>query len=183
MILSLFCSDLIYLFGCFIIDITYKHNKPVLNRNLFKQLSKKTFFLIALPLFIFSLVKVILIIIEECSFFIKHIEHINNKGVNITGTSNSSYIDHTNTRFGELNYSPFLVLGLICFMKNIKGNVENYNDYSNYIVNKKYNKKYSIYDPRAINGVSQGIQNIGKFSLLRFTVWIRHQLPQIMDMY
>ena len=44
-----------------------------------------------------------MIIIEECSFFIEHIEHIRGQE-NTTDISNSTYIDQENTKFGELDY-------------------------------------------------------------------------------
>ena len=105
------------------------------------------------------------------------------------------------TKFGDLSFSPFLFLGILCFFKKIVTNILSYNKYLKNVENNRFSinggelrreisnmnikksDKCSIYDPRAIKEMNNNIQNIGKFSLLRVIVWSRHQLPNIMRKY
>ena len=48
---------------------------------------------------------------------------------------------------------------------------------------RNFSRFHSKYDPKAIEEINQNIQNIGKFSLLRFIVWARHQLPEIIKKF
>ena len=177
-ILANFFSNSLYLITCFLMDCMYRNNKPSVNEKLLKRLSGQICFFIAFPLLIFSMWKVFVIIYEECGFFIQHIENINN---NITIT-NSTFIYEDNTKFGNLDYIPFLTLGIIMFLRKLCRNIENYNRYSKYVKgNKNIEDKnnFTLYDPRAIKGMNYNIQSIGKFSLLKVIVWTKHQLPQI----
>ena len=128
-ILANFFSNSLYLITCLLMDCVYNTNKPSVNEKLLKRLSGQICFFIALPLFVFSMWNVSIIIYEECGFFIQHIENINN---NIT-TANSTFIYEDNTKFGNLDYIPFLTLGIIMFLRKLCRNIENYNRYSKYI--------------------------------------------------
>ena len=207
-ILANFFSNSLYLITCLLMDCIYNAEKPSVNEKLLKRLSGQICFFIALPLFVFSIWNVSVIIYEECGFFFRHIENINN---NITNT-NSTFIYGDNTKFGNLDYIPFLTLGIIMFLRKLCRNIENYNRYSKYIkenIKKQkiqcriYEEKvqnqiilndpedytspfadgpcydFTLYDPRAIKGINYNIQSIGKFSLLKVIVWTKHQLPQI----
>jgi len=207
-ILANFFSNSIYLITCLLMDCIYNTEKPSVNEKLLKRLSGQICFFIALPLFVFSLWNVSVIIYEECGFFFRNIENINN---NIT-TTNSTFIYEDNTKFGNLDYIPFLTLGIIMFLRKLCRNIENYNRYSKYIKENIKKQKiqcriyeenvqnqiilndqenytepfadgpcydFTLYDPRAIKGINYNIQSIGKFSLLKVIVWTKHQLPQI----
>ena len=154
---------------CYLINNSYKLNKPHINEKKLECCSMMTCYFTAVPLLIFSLWKVYEIIIEECGFFIKHIEDINNNTTQI----------YNNTKFGELNYIPFLTLGILMFLRKIFRNIGNYNRYTKYIKDKEYDGNYTIYDPRALKGLNYNIQSIGGFSLLKVIVWTKHKLPII----
>ena len=194
-IISLFLSDFIYLFSCFMINCICAAPDGVNEKHL-NNLFHKIVILISTPLIIFSLVKIFIIIFEESKFFIKHIETID--ALNDTLVKKSSIIGNNGTKFGDLDFFPFLIIGVICFLKQMKTNIINYNHFltnvqfneyvSRYNNENKYFWKrksyrmrldYSIYDPDAIKRVGHNMQNIGKFSLLRVIVWTKHHLPTI----
>ena len=193
-IISLFLSDFIYLFSCFMINCICAAPDGVNEKHL-NNLFHKIVILISTPLIIFSLVKIFIIIFEESKFFIKHIETID--ALNDTLVKKSSIIGNDGTKFGDLDYIPFLIIGVICFLKQVKTNIMNYNhfltnvQFNDYVSRQNENRyfwkrksyrmrlDYSIYDPEAIKRVGHNMQNIGKFSLLRVIVWTKHQLPTL----
>jgi hypothetical protein len=180
-ILANFFSNMLYLFGCLLMDCIYRNNKPTVSENLLKNLSGQICFLIALPLLLFSMWKVSIIVYEECGFFLTHIQNVNN---NVTIT-NSTMINYgEDTKLGNIDYIPFLTLGIIMFLRKLCRNIQNYNRYSKFVKHKKNTEddsylNFTLYDPRAIKCINYNIQSIGKFSLLKVIVWTKHQLPTL----